>query len=166
MAEKKEPLLLLDNSTMYVIGAGDYHSTNLTFEEAKAIIDMYQTEDILRCFTDRATEQVLHDFVGIEPRDFAYKPHPQDARRAGCPLPSSGTSPPRKPSPRWKPQTASLPKRFKTCMSTANISPVFPKPGDTVPPQRAATACGGPLFPARRKGTGTQEKIQKLFKIS
>ena len=39
MAEKKEPLLLLDNSTMYVIGAGDYHSTNLTFEEAKAIID-------------------------------------------------------------------------------------------------------------------------------
>lgn len=74
MAEKKEPLLLLDNSTMYVIGAGGYHSTNLTFEEAKAIIDMYQTEDILRCFTDRATEQVLHDFVGIEPRDFAYKP--------------------------------------------------------------------------------------------
>lgn len=74
MAEKKEPLLLLDNSTMYVIGAGDYHSTNLTFEEAKAIIDMYQTEDILRCFTDRATEQVLHDFVGIEPRDFPTSP--------------------------------------------------------------------------------------------
>ena len=69
MAEKKEPLLLLDNSTMYVIGAGDYHSTNLTFEEAKAIIDMYHTEDILRCFTDRATEEVLHQFVGIEPRD-------------------------------------------------------------------------------------------------
>lgn len=74
MPDKKEPLLLLDNSTMYVIGAGDYHSTNLSFEEAKAIIDMYNTEDILRCFTDRATEQVLHDFVGIEPRDFVYKP--------------------------------------------------------------------------------------------
>ena len=74
MPDKREPLLLLDNSTMYVIGAGDYHSTNLSFEEAKAIIDMYSTEDILRCFTDRATEQVLHDFVGIEPRDFAYKP--------------------------------------------------------------------------------------------
>ena len=28
----------------------------------------------LCCFTDRATEQVLHDFVGIEPRNFAYKP--------------------------------------------------------------------------------------------
>ncbi len=46
----------------------------LNDEEAKAIIDMYSTEDILRCFTDRATEQVLHDFVGIEPRNFAYKP--------------------------------------------------------------------------------------------
>ena len=68
MPDKREPLLLLDNSTMYVIGAGDYHSTNLSFEEAKAIIDMYSTEDILRCFTDRATEQ------GIEPRNFAYKP--------------------------------------------------------------------------------------------
>ena len=55
MPDKREPLLLLDNSTMYVIGAGDYHSTNLSFEEAKAIIDMYSTEDILRCFTDRAT---------------------------------------------------------------------------------------------------------------
>ena len=30
MPEKKEPLLLLDNSTMYVVGAGDYHSTNLS----------------------------------------------------------------------------------------------------------------------------------------
>ncbi|MFR8126096.1 MAG: hypothetical protein ACLU8J_04055 [Acutalibacter sp.] len=66
MPDKREPLLLLDNSTMYVIGAGDYHSTNLSFEEAKAIIDMYSTEDILRCFTDRH-RQVLHDFMGIEP---------------------------------------------------------------------------------------------------
>ena len=39
MPEKKEPLLLLDNSTMYVVGAGDYHSTNLSFEEAKAVAD-------------------------------------------------------------------------------------------------------------------------------
>ena len=37
MPDKREPLLLLDNSTMYVIGAGDYHSTNLSFEEAKAM---------------------------------------------------------------------------------------------------------------------------------
>lgn len=74
MAEKKEPLLLLDNSTMYVVGAGDYRSTNLSFEEAKAIIEMYDTEDILRCFTDRAIEDVIHNYVGVEKREFAYKP--------------------------------------------------------------------------------------------
>lgn len=74
MPEKKDPLLLLDNSTMYVVGAGEYRCTNLTFEEAKAIIDMYDTKDILRCFTDRAIDNVLHDYVGIERRDFDYKP--------------------------------------------------------------------------------------------
>lgn len=74
MSEMKKQLLLLDNSTMYVVGAGDYHSTDLTFDEAKAIIDMYDTEDILRCFTDRAIEDVLHEYVGVVRRDFAYKP--------------------------------------------------------------------------------------------
>lgn len=74
MPAKKESLLLLDNSTMYVIGAGDYHSTNLSFEEAKAIIDMYDTEDILRCFTDRSIENVIYDYLKINRRDFDYKP--------------------------------------------------------------------------------------------
>lgn len=73
MPNKKDPLLLLDNSTMHVIGAGEYRCTNLSFEEAKAIIDMYDTKDILQCFTDRALEQVLHDYVGIEHRAFTHK---------------------------------------------------------------------------------------------
>ena len=73
MSEKKHPLLLLDNSTMYVIGAGDYHSTNLSFEEARAIIDMYDTDEILRCFTDRAIEKVLWEYIGAEHREYDYK---------------------------------------------------------------------------------------------
>ena len=67
MLEKKEPLLLLDNSSMY-------HSTDLSFEEAKAIIDMYDTPDILRCYTDRAIDDVLCEYIGIQQREFAYKP--------------------------------------------------------------------------------------------
>ena len=74
MLEKKEPLLLLDNSSMYVVGSGDYHSTDLSFEEAKAIIDMYDTPDILRCYTDRAIDDVLCEYIGIQQREFAYKP--------------------------------------------------------------------------------------------
>lgn len=70
---KKEPLLLLDNRTMHVIGAGTYRSTNLTFEEAKAIIEMHEGDDILRCFTDIAIEQVIHDYLGIEKCHFPYK---------------------------------------------------------------------------------------------
>lgn len=71
--KKENPLLLLDNSSMHVVGIGEYLCTSLTFDEARAIIDMYDVEDILRCFTDRAVEKVLHDFVGIEHREFGYK---------------------------------------------------------------------------------------------
>lgn len=167
MAEKKEPLLLLDNSTMYVIGAGDYHSTNLTFEEAKAIIDMYQTEDILRCFTDRATEQVLHDFVGIEPRDFAYKPIRkmrvgQDAigrQAVHHPLgnPARGGSHRRRPCQKDSKRVCLLPI----------YHPCFLNQGDTVPPPSGPPQLvEARFFLPGRKGTGTQEKIQKLFKIS
>ena len=74
MSEKERTLAAFGQQHHVRHRAGDYHSTNLSFEEAKAIIDMYDAGDILRCFTDRATEQVLHDFVGIEPRNFAYKP--------------------------------------------------------------------------------------------
>ena len=63
MLEKKEPLLLLDNSSMYVVGAGDYHSTDLSFEEAKAA-----------CYTDRAIDDVLCEYIGTQQREFAYKP--------------------------------------------------------------------------------------------
>lgn len=73
MSKKPNPLLLLDNSTMHVVGVGEYRCTNLSFEEAKAIIDMYDTEDIVRCFTDRAMEEVLCNYVGIQRRDFFYK---------------------------------------------------------------------------------------------
>ena len=44
------------------------------FEEAKAIIDMYDTPDILRCYTDRAIDDVLCEYIGIQQREFAYKP--------------------------------------------------------------------------------------------
>lgn len=68
MAEKKEPLLLLDNSTMYVIGAGDYHSTNLTFEEAKAIRKMRVGQDAIavkRYITPSETQPEVEATDGV-----------------------------------------------------------------------------------------------------
>ena len=39
MATDGNPLLLIDNSTMYVIGKGTYKVESMSFAEAKAIID-------------------------------------------------------------------------------------------------------------------------------
>ena len=39
---KSDPLLLLDNGTLaYILGNGEYRFTNLKFDEAKAIIEMW-----------------------------------------------------------------------------------------------------------------------------
>lgn len=72
MAEKTYPLLLLDNASMYVIGAGTYRCTNLTFEEAKAILESHSASDIWRCYTDTDIDRVIHDYLGIERQDFPY----------------------------------------------------------------------------------------------
>lgn len=73
MSKDGLPLLLLDNSTMYVIGKGTYKVEPVTFAEAKDIIDTFSVEDILRCYTDNAIDQVIHDFVEVEYRDFPRK---------------------------------------------------------------------------------------------
>ena len=75
MAEKlAKPLLLLDNSSMMsVLNKGEFKCTNLSFEEAKVIIDMYDEEEILRCFTDADIETVIYDYLGITKRNFAFK---------------------------------------------------------------------------------------------
>lgn len=73
MSKESTPLLLLDNSTMCVIGEGTYKVESISFEEARGIIEVFEHDDILRCFTDRAIDQVIHDYLGIERRDFEYK---------------------------------------------------------------------------------------------
>ena len=73
MATDGNPLLLIDNSTMYVIGKGTYKVESMTFAEAKAIIDIFGEEDVLRCYTDSEIDRVIHDYVGVEERDFPRK---------------------------------------------------------------------------------------------
>ena len=68
------PLLLLDNSAMMsVINQGDYRCTNLSFEEAKAVLDMHGDYDVIKCFSDSALEEVIFNYLGITPRDYPYK---------------------------------------------------------------------------------------------
>lgn len=75
MQEKlSKPLLLLDNSNMMsVLNEGEFKCSNLSFEEAKAIIDMYDEAEILRCFTNADIETIIFDYLGINKRVFPFK---------------------------------------------------------------------------------------------
>ena len=67
------PLLLLDNNALSaVLGVGTFKCEYLNFEEAKGIIESYDPEDVLKCFSGAALESVVFDYLGIENRHFEY----------------------------------------------------------------------------------------------
>lgn len=69
-----KPLLLLDNSNMMsVLNEGEFKCQNLTFEEAKGIIELHDEADILRCFTNNDIETVIFNYLNIAKREFPYK---------------------------------------------------------------------------------------------
>ena len=68
------PLLLLDNSSMStVINEGEFKSEMMTFEETKAIIEMYEDDDIIRCFTGDLLEEIIFKYLDIQGQHFEYK---------------------------------------------------------------------------------------------
>ena len=72
---KALPLLLLDNSSMMtVLNEGEFKCTNLTFDEAKHLVEIYNEDDILKCFSNSNLETIIFDYLGIKKRDFEYKP--------------------------------------------------------------------------------------------
>lgn len=67
-------LLLLDNSSMMsVVNQGEFKSTNLTFEEAKAILEMHDPADIIKCFNNNDIEHIIFHYLGIPNREYTYK---------------------------------------------------------------------------------------------
>ena len=69
-----KPLLLLDNSNMMsVLNEGEFKCVNLSFEEARAIIDVHDEEDVLRCFSNNDIETVIFDYLNVSKRNFPYK---------------------------------------------------------------------------------------------
>lgn len=66
------PLLLLDSQMLsYVLGNGEYRFTNLKFAEAKAILDMNGTENVVKCYMNPEIDMALHKYVGID-EDIVY----------------------------------------------------------------------------------------------
>lgn len=76
MANKRieYPLLLLDNSNMNTLfNEGEYKCTNMTFEEVSEIIGMYNKEDILLCFSQPDTYDIIFNYLGIPKKDYEYQ---------------------------------------------------------------------------------------------
>ena len=67
-------LLLLDNSSMMsVINRGVFKCTDVTFEEAKAILEMHDEKDVIQCFTNMNIQTIIFGYLGIEKRNFQFK---------------------------------------------------------------------------------------------
>lgn len=75
MYESKDlPLLLLDNSSMMsVLNEGEFKCYNLSFEEAKHVLEVYDEKDVLRCFSNGDIETIIYDYLGVAKRNFEYK---------------------------------------------------------------------------------------------
>lgn len=76
MAQKRieNPLLLLDNSNMNTLfNEGEYKCTNMTFEEAREIIGMYDKDDIILCFSHPDTYNIIFNYIGVPNKDYEYK---------------------------------------------------------------------------------------------
>ena len=67
-------LLLLDNSSMMsVVNKGVFKCTDVTFEEAKAILEMHDEKAVTQCFTNMNIQTIIFGYLGIEKRNFQFK---------------------------------------------------------------------------------------------
>lgn len=68
------PLLLLDNSSMIsVINEGEFKCSNMSFEDAKLLLEIFDEKEYIKCFSNPDVESVMFDQLDIEKRDFEYK---------------------------------------------------------------------------------------------
>lgn len=68
------PLLLLDNSaTMTVMGEGEFQCRRMTFDETRAVLDMFEEKDVRLCFTNSDIVNIIFGYLGIEDKHYKYK---------------------------------------------------------------------------------------------
>jgi len=58
---------------MSVLNEGTFKCYNITFEEAKVILEGHDDDDVLRCFSNQDIETVMFDYLGIARKNFTYK---------------------------------------------------------------------------------------------
>ncbi len=74
MARSQLPLLLIDNqNVMSILNDGEFKCESLTFEEAKAIIDMHDEDDVIKVFSGQNLEEIVFKYLDVENRNIEYK---------------------------------------------------------------------------------------------
>ncbi len=75
MARSALPLILVDNANILsILNEGEFKFSALSFEEAKAIIDMHDEDDVIKCFSGYELKKVVFDYLNVTDRDFKYEP--------------------------------------------------------------------------------------------
>ena len=67
MKEKNAlPLLLLDNSSMMsVLNQGQFRCSNVSFEEARHILEVHDDDEFLKCFSNPDLESIIFGYLGV-----------------------------------------------------------------------------------------------------
>ena len=74
MKEDRLPLLLVDNRNfMSLLNDGQFISHNITFDEARGIIETFEDTEILRCYDGSDLDEIILEYVGIDCSNFKYK---------------------------------------------------------------------------------------------
>lgn len=66
MDNRKNSLIILDNETMFAVGNGTFKIDLISIEEAKAIVEVFTDVGVCCCYTDRAIDRILTDYLNID----------------------------------------------------------------------------------------------------
>ena len=72
--KSKLPLLLLDNAAMAkVMNKGTFYCSQMPFEQAKMIVEKYNDDEIIRCFTGSDLKEVFFQYLDIAGHHIRYQ---------------------------------------------------------------------------------------------
>lgn len=71
---RSRPLLLLDNSSMTnVLGEGEFSCRNMTFDETRAILEMFDEEEVRKGFINTHIEHIIFGYLGIAQHNYKFE---------------------------------------------------------------------------------------------
>lgn len=71
---QSRPLLLLDNSSMTnVLGEGEFSCRNMTFDETRAILEMFHDDEVRKGFINTHIEHIIFGYLGIAQRNCRFE---------------------------------------------------------------------------------------------